>query len=132
MYCVTVRRSSGSVCKPDLAELAQADSLIADCFYPVSHHRLDDLCRTATAADEGMASDRLDRFVHHTCPSLAHFIALTCRPTHLSLPPDVALVVIDSLSALVNHAFPRLPPPKATVKGNNKGQVDVPVRGFIR
>ncbi|KUI53876.1 hypothetical protein VP1G_01217 [Cytospora mali] len=42
-------------------------------------------------------------------------------PTHSSLPSDVALVVIDSLSVLVNHAFPRLPAPNAATKGNSKG-----------
>ncbi|ROV91691.1 hypothetical protein VMCG_09271 [Cytospora schulzeri] len=42
-------------------------------------------------------------------------------PTQSSLPPDVGLIVIDSLSALVNHAFPRLPAPKSAVKGNSKG-----------
>lgn len=74
-----------------------------------------------------MPSDRLGKFVHHACPSLAHFIALICRPTQSSLPSDVALIVIDSLSVLVNHAFPRLPAPKAAVKGNIKGKTVVAV-----
>lgn len=73
-----------------------------------------------------MASDGLDKYVHYACPSLAHFIALMCRPSSSSLPPDVALIVIDSLSALVNHAFPRLPALSTAVRGNNKGRADFP------
>lgn len=92
-----------------------------DCFFPVSHNRLADVCGAAPAEDGDMPSDRFGKFVHHACPSLAHFIALICRPTQSSLPSDVALIVIDSLSVLVNHAFPRLPGPRAAVKGNIKG-----------
>ncbi|KUI69099.1 DNA repair protein rhp55 [Cytospora mali] len=92
-----------------------------DCFYAVSHDRLTDVCRAVSGGDEVMASDRLDKLIHYACPSLSHFIALICRPTHSSLPSDVALIVIDSLSVLVNHAFPRLPAPNAAAKGNSKG-----------
>ncbi|KXH31996.1 hypothetical protein CSIM01_02548 [Colletotrichum simmondsii] len=43
------------------------------------------------------------------CPSLPHLIALLCRPTAATVPANSAVVVIDSLSALVNHAFPKAP-----------------------
>lgn len=45
--------------------------------------------------------------VHFTCSSLAHFIALLCRPTASCIPQKSSLVVIDSLSALVNQTYPR-------------------------
>lgn len=62
------------------------------------------LCAVAGAEsldDEG--------FTHYTCPTLPHFIALLCWPTPASIPNGTGLVVIDSLSALINHAFPKLP-----------------------
>lgn len=60
----------------------------------------------ATGEDENAGLDGLS---HYTCPSLPHLIALLCRPTASSIPPGTALVVVDSLSALLNHAFPKLP-----------------------
>ena len=69
--------------------------------------------RAAAAAETGedadADADRLDALTHYTCPSLPHLIALLCRPTASSIPPGTALVVVDSLSALLNHAFPKLP-----------------------
>lgn len=91
-----------------------------DCFYSVSRDRLTEVCRARAAGGEGAASDHLAGFVHYTCPSLAHFIALLCRPTRSCIPPGTALIVIDSLSALLNHAFPRLPAQKAAPKASGK------------
>ena len=48
-----------------------------------------------------------DSFVHFRCHTLAHFIALLCRPIASSVPSDTAVVVIDSLSALLNESFPK-------------------------
>ncbi|KAK4199418.1 P-loop containing nucleoside triphosphate hydrolase protein [Triangularia verruculosa] len=45
----------------------------------------------------------LDKFIHYSCPTLVHLIALLCRPTASCVPEGTSLVVIDSLSALVNH-----------------------------
>lgn len=47
------------------------------------------------------------KFVHYRCHTLAHFIALLCRPVASSLPSNTAVVVIGSLSALINEAFPK-------------------------
>ncbi len=80
-----------------------------DGFHRVPIERL----RAAAAAGTGEGADadpdRLDALTHYTCPSLPHLIALLCRPTASSIPPGTALVVVDSLSALLNHAFPKLP-----------------------
>lgn len=93
-----------------------------DCFHPVCHDRFTDLYNARpTIAEEKDTSDPLQRLVHFTCPTLAHFIALLCRPTQSSFPSDTALIVVDSLSALINHAFPRIPAPKGAAKGSNKG-----------
>ncbi|KAH8764249.1 P-loop containing nucleoside triphosphate hydrolase protein [Diaporthe sp. PMI_573] len=89
-----------------------------DCFYPVSRDRLTEVCRARAVGGEDAASDHTDGFVHYSCPSLAHFIALLCRPTRSCLPPGTDLIVIDSLSALLNHAFPRLPAQNAVPKAS--------------
>ncbi|KAK7447516.1 hypothetical protein Landi51_06872 [Colletotrichum acutatum] len=44
-----------------------------------------------------------------TLCGLPHLIALLCRPTAATVPANSVVVVIDSLSALVNHAFPKAP-----------------------
>lgn len=48
-----------------------------------------------------------DSFIHYRCSTLAHFIALLCRPVASTLPSNTAVVVIDSLSALLNESFPK-------------------------
>ncbi|KAM7220948.1 P-loop containing nucleoside triphosphate hydrolase protein [Rhypophila decipiens] len=71
----------------------------------------------------GPAQDGLnERFIHYTCPSLAHFIALLCRPTATCIPAGTSLIVVDALSALLNHAFPMLDTREdANSKGGKKG-----------
>lgn len=110
-----------------LASLWQRRSVDAsaiDCFHLVCRERLTELCTGAATADENAPFEPLEKLVHFSSPSLAHFIALLCRPTPSSLPSDTALIVVDSFSALINHAFPKGPPPKTVVKGNNKGMVE--------
>lgn len=92
-----------------------------DCFHPVCHERFTHLFDAAPAKEGANAADSLDKLVHFTCPTLAHFIALLCRPTQSSIPSDTALIVVDSLSALVNHAFPRIPASRGANNGTNKG-----------
>lgn len=71
----------------------------------------------------GSAAEELKGLVHYTCPSLAHFVALLCRPTVACIAPGTSLIVVDSLSALINHAFPKTLEPRAgaTAKGASKG-----------
>ena len=65
----------------------------------------------------------VDGLVHFACPSLPHFIALLCRPSSTSLPEGAAVVVIDALSALLNHAFPKSSDNKPSANGNVKGEL---------
>ncbi|KAL5601205.1 hypothetical protein BROUX41_006007 [Berkeleyomyces rouxiae] len=46
-------------------------------------------------------------FTYQYCDTLAHVIALLCRPNPQILPKGLSLVVVDGLTALVNSAFPR-------------------------
>ncbi|KAK3903274.1 P-loop containing nucleoside triphosphate hydrolase protein [Staphylotrichum tortipilum] len=81
-----------------------------DGFHRVPVERLCAAVGSATGEDQDAGPHRLDGcFTHYTCPSLPHLIALLCKPTASAIPPATALVVVDSLSALVNHAFPKLP-----------------------
>lgn len=89
-----------------------------DCLHPVCHERFKVLYNATHLEDADSAPNHLDNLIHFSCPTLAHFIALLCRPTLSSVPSGTALIVIDSLSALINHAFPRIPAPKGATKGN--------------
>jgi hypothetical protein len=91
-----------------------------DGFHRFPIERLRAVVAAGAAEEEGGDLDRLDCFTHYTCPSLPHLIALLCRPTAACIPQGTALVVIDSLSALVNHAFPKLPEtrPSKDAKGS--------------
>ncbi|KAL2257047.1 hypothetical protein VTK26DRAFT_733 [Humicola hyalothermophila] len=80
-----------------------------DGFHRLPIERLRAITR-AEAGGEGEGDvRRFDGFTHYACPSLAHLIALLCRPTASCIQEGTSLVVVDSLSALINHAFPKLP-----------------------
>ncbi|KAK0714894.1 P-loop containing nucleoside triphosphate hydrolase protein [Lasiosphaeris hirsuta] len=91
-----------------------------DGFHPVSSQRLHAVADHVAEVEQDTTLGQLDAFTHYTCPSLPHFIALLCRPTASSIPEKTSLIVVDSLSALINHAFPRVMDGKTPVdaKGN--------------
>ncbi|EFQ30936.1 uncharacterized protein GLRG_06080 [Colletotrichum graminicola M1.001] len=82
-----------------------------DCAYSVCGQRLNAVIEAVEQArsptDDGPAKPSSDNLAHYSCPSLPHLVALLCRPTAATLPAKTALVIIDSLSALVNYAFPK-------------------------
>ncbi|KAJ4313883.1 hypothetical protein N0V84_009185 [Fusarium piperis] len=47
------------------------------------------------------------RFLHYSCLTLPHFVALISRPTAKAIPANTSLLIISSLSALVNSALPK-------------------------
>jgi hypothetical protein len=57
--------------------------------------------------------------VHYSTPTLAHLIGLLCKPGASSVPSGTSLVVIDGLSGLVNHAFPKNLEPRQNPKGSS-------------
>ncbi|KAK8079841.1 hypothetical protein PG997_007659 [Apiospora hydei] len=79
-----------------------------DAFRGLSGPRLAEVtsCKPESPTSTQEATEVQD-MVHFTCSSLAHFIALLCRPTASCIPQRASLVVIDSLSALVNQTYPR-------------------------
>ncbi|KAB5571910.1 P-loop containing nucleoside triphosphate hydrolase protein [Coniochaeta sp. 2T2.1] len=101
--------------------LNEGDRVVwVDCLYPVCSERLSATVVGRSEATDTPKLDSLDRLVHYTCPSLPHFIALLCRPTESCIPSGTSLIVIDSLSALLNHSFPRVPDQRAA---NGVGKV---------
>ncbi|KAK0637128.1 P-loop containing nucleoside triphosphate hydrolase protein [Bombardia bombarda] len=66
-------------------------------------------------------ANKLALLTHYTCPTLPHLIALLCRPTAACIPRTTSLVVVDALSALLSHAFPKTQEPRgaaANARGN--------------
>lgn len=47
------------------------------------------------------------KLVRYSCMTLPHLLALISRPTTTSIAADVSLIVISSLSALINSSLPR-------------------------
>ncbi|KAK6081047.1 rad55 protein [Seiridium cupressi] len=89
-----------------------------DGYRPVCGTRLSSILEddSASAACGSLEARSLD-VMYFTCPTLAHFIALLCRPTASCIPEGTSLLVVDSLSALVNQAFPKVPESRNAPKG---------------
>ncbi|KAH8681345.1 P-loop containing nucleoside triphosphate hydrolase protein [Xylariales sp. PMI_506] len=107
------------------ALLSGAKVVWVDAFRPFCGRRLSEIldaaeARTTSSPATGGSTngERISDLIHFTCPSLAHFIALLCRPHPSCIPRDAALVVIDSLSALVSQTFPKVQEPRNAPKGS--------------
>ncbi|KAI1800259.1 P-loop containing nucleoside triphosphate hydrolase protein [Daldinia bambusicola] len=85
--------------------LRQGEKVVwVDGFHPISFRRLHDMI---TSASTDSTVDQSDNFVHFQAPTLSHLIGLLCKPTANAIPSGTSLVVIDTLSSLVNYAFPK-------------------------
>jgi hypothetical protein len=73
---------------------------------------------TDTASpQEGAARDEVSSHFHHVAaPTLAHLLALFMHSPASFPPPNTSLVIIDSLSTLIDNAYPR------NVEGKNKNE----------
>jgi hypothetical protein len=83
-----------------------------DCFQSLFTQRVTAVLKSSGAGkssngDEGVAQQHTHTLRHYSCLTLPHLMALISRPTPTSIATDVSLIVIDSLSALVNAAVPR-------------------------
>ncbi|KAI0834076.1 P-loop containing nucleoside triphosphate hydrolase protein [Hypoxylon sp. FL0890] len=93
-----------------------------DGFHPVSPGRLNDVI-TSTLHPSSVSGatpsieDQRENFLHFRTPTLAHLIGLLCKPTASAIPSDTSLIVIDTLSSLVNYAFPKNFEPRRSQKG---------------
>lgn len=101
----------------------RASDFTPDGFHPICGQRLREVVvgRTSISTPdvevETASAASINAFHHFTAPTLAHLLALLCKPTTAAIPDGTALVVIDSFSALFNHAYPRNAEPKKNVKG---------------
>ncbi|KAF4467623.1 DNA repair rhp55 [Fusarium albosuccineum] len=107
--------------------LCGGDAVVwVDCFQAVQHDRLKAVLETEKKSrqinsPEGSNAQEVDgsdasRFYHYSCLTLPHFVALISRPTAKSIPANSSLVIISSLSALVNSALPKSHDGKAISK----------------
>jgi hypothetical protein len=69
-------------------------------------------------ADTQDVHNPMSNLVHYFTPTLAHLIGLICKPEASSIPTSTSLLVIDGLSGLVNHAFPKNLEPRQVSKGS--------------
>ncbi|KAF2091914.1 P-loop containing nucleoside triphosphate hydrolase protein, partial [Saccharata proteae CBS 121410] len=63
--------------------------------------------RSSSAPEAATVLNPLSRFHHYTVPTLAHLLALFAHPTPSFPPLGTVLVVIDSISVLLENAYPR-------------------------
>lgn len=65
--------------------------------------------------------DEMQSHFHHcTSPTLAHLLALFARPPSSFPPPNTSLIVIDSLSTLLDNAYPRNADDRTTRNQNDQ------------
>ncbi|KAI1461525.1 P-loop containing nucleoside triphosphate hydrolase protein [Annulohypoxylon moriforme] len=93
--------------------LRQGEKVIwVDGFHPISPRRLHDVIvstqyPSSPSTTTPLIDNQTDNFLHFRAPTLAHLIGLLCKPTSNAIPSNTSLIVIDTLSSLINHAYPR-------------------------
>ncbi|PHH69169.1 hypothetical protein CDD82_7950 [Ophiocordyceps australis] len=76
-----------------------------DCFNTVNKQRI---MRVVDAVKTSKRlAVKLDNFIHYSCLTLPHLMALMSRPPTMSICAGASLVVISGLSALVNSTLPK-------------------------
>ncbi|KAI8960743.1 P-loop containing nucleoside triphosphate hydrolase protein [Daldinia sp. FL1419] len=99
--------------------LRQGEKVVwVDGFHPVSSRRIRDVI---TSDSTSSIANQSDSFVHFQTPTLAHLIGLLCKPTANAIPNNTSLIVIDTLSSLVNYAFPKNSEIRQAQKGSGPG-----------
>ncbi|EWY96473.1 hypothetical protein FOYG_05164 [Fusarium oxysporum NRRL 32931] len=109
--------------------LCDGDAVVwVDCFQALQHDRLRAVTNATKTRRNSQTNSALDasetqegdasRFYHYSCFTLPHLVALVSRPTAKLIPHNCSLMVISSLSALVNSALPKSHDGKATSKSN--------------
>lgn len=105
--------------------------LFADCFQKLQSQRLAKVLHhiNTTSKSETEQNDdgnsiapKLGKFSHYSCFTLAHFMALVSKPASKAFDPDVSLIVISSVSALINSALPRSHEPRTSGAKNSGGK----------
>lgn len=74
----------------------------------MAFRRLDELLdstKEAPATSSYTSQDLRSRFRHYSVPTLPHLLALILHPPPGFPPPDTSLLVIDSISTLIENAY---------------------------
>ncbi|KIL92608.1 hypothetical protein FAVG1_03788 [Fusarium avenaceum] len=111
--------------------LRDGDAVVwVDCFQALQHDRLRAITKAVKVRQSTQTPQESDapkaqesdasRFHQYSCFTLPHLVALVSRPTAKLIPTNSSLLVISSLSALVNSALPKSHDGKAMSK-NSKG-----------
>jgi len=64
----------------------------------------------------------LSNFSHYTVPTLPHLLALIGHITNIFPPVDTSIIVVDSISTLIDIAYPRNADERPTSKRNENGR----------
>ncbi|KAL9488552.1 hypothetical protein ACSS6W_000829 [Trichoderma asperelloides] len=83
-----------------------------DCFQKLQTQRIANVLKSVKesrllANIENVQDIDPAKLVRYSCMTLPHLLALISRPTTTSIAADVSLIVISSLSALINSSLPR-------------------------
>ncbi|KAI1381892.1 hypothetical protein F4677DRAFT_7460 [Hypoxylon crocopeplum] len=105
-----------------------ANALRQDGFHPVSPGRLRDVMTSATTP---AIAEQTDNLLHFRTPTLAHLIGLLCKPTANVIPSNTSLIVIDTLSSLLNYAFPKNFEARQNQKGSSPSARRLQVLQFL-
>ncbi|KAH7072386.1 P-loop containing nucleoside triphosphate hydrolase protein [Paraphoma chrysanthemicola] len=85
--------------------------------FPASQEAFQPVSGTETTSPPGTSWDQVSSHFHHiAAPTLAHLLALFMHAPPTFPPQHTSLVVIDSLSTLIDNAYPR------NVEGKNKNE----------
>ncbi|KAI1640282.1 hypothetical protein F4809DRAFT_590806 [Biscogniauxia mediterranea] len=99
--------------------------LRSHAFHPVCGQRLHEVINSPRISSQQTTTpsttEHIHNLVHYSTPTLAHLIGLLCKPVASSIPSNVSLVIIDTLSCLVNHAFPKNIESRQASKGPRPG-----------
>ncbi|KAI5866752.1 P-loop containing nucleoside triphosphate hydrolase protein [Durotheca rogersii] len=107
-----------------------------DGFHPLFPSRLREVIEAAQDSPDEIAAslsitEQTDNLLHFRTPTLAHLIGLLCKPAATTIPSGTSLVVVDTLSSLVNYAFPRNFEPRHAQKGPGPSARRLQVLQFV-
>ncbi|TWU76585.1 hypothetical protein ED733_007995 [Metarhizium rileyi] len=110
----------------DHALLPSSSTASQNCFRDLQVSRLKGVLESTEnaalddATETGRTSANQGKFVHVSCLTLPHLMALVSRPNAKAIADRVALMVISNLSALINSSLPKSIDGKIGPSGNKR------------
>lgn len=107
----------------------------ADCFHHLQTIRLKqtvekarESARKSPERDGDHDGAAQGKFIHFSCLTLPHFMALVSRPNAKAIPGGVALCVVSGLSSLINSSLPKNTEDNAGAKSTKGAQITLAVQ----